>query len=98
MAAVSTSIKIDPVLKVRAQDVLGRMGLTLNGGINLFLHQVVNENGIPFRPHVGVSVSPSGDPYFDDPVNVARIKAEMEARRLGKAGITKSLEELEAME
>lgn len=49
MAAVSTSIKIDPALKKESQALFESFGLSLSGAINLFLRQAVREQAIPFR-------------------------------------------------
>lgn len=49
MPAVSTNIKIDPTLKQEAQVLLESFGLNLSTAVNMFLHQVVREQAIPFR-------------------------------------------------
>ena len=49
MAAVSTSIKIDPALKVESQALFESFGLSLSSAINMFLRQAVREQAIPFR-------------------------------------------------
>ena len=42
--------RIDSSIKLEAQALLGRFGLTMSEAIRLFLHQVVIEQGIPFKP------------------------------------------------
>lgn len=49
MAAVSTNIKIDPVLKQQSQELFESLGLSLSSAINMFLRQSVREQAIPFR-------------------------------------------------
>ena len=49
MAAVSTNIKIDPVLKRESQELFESLGLSLSSAINIFLRQSVREQAIPFR-------------------------------------------------
>ncbi len=49
MAAVSTNIKIDPVLKQESQELFESFGLSLSSAINMFLRQAVREQAIPFR-------------------------------------------------
>lgn len=44
------NIRIEKKTKDKAQKTLESMGLDLSSGIKLFLNQVVNENGIPFKP------------------------------------------------
>lgn len=48
MAAVSTNIKIDPVLKQQSQELFESFGLSLSSAINMFLRQSVREQAIPF--------------------------------------------------
>lgn len=49
MAAVSTNIKIDRVLKRESQELFESLGLSLSSAINIFLRQAVREQAIPFR-------------------------------------------------
>lgn len=49
MAAVSTNIKIDPVLKQQSKELFESLGLSLSSAINMFLRQSVREQAIPFR-------------------------------------------------
>ena len=49
MTPVSTNIKIDPELKEQSQQLFESLGLSLSAAINLFLHQAVREQAIPFR-------------------------------------------------
>ncbi len=49
MAAISTNIKIDPVLKQESQALFESFGLSLSTAVNMFLRQAVREQAIPFR-------------------------------------------------
>lgn len=98
MATRNTSINLDPVVKEQAQAIFTKLGLSFNGAINLFLHQVINDNGIPFQPHIREEISPSRDPYFDDPRNVSELRQALYEYRKHKNRVAKTLEELEAME
>ncbi len=49
MAAISTNIKIDPVLKQESQALFESLGLNLSTAVNMFLRQAVREQAIPFR-------------------------------------------------
>ena len=40
--------RVDPVLKEQVEQVLSKLGIPMANAINLFLHQVVLHNGIPF--------------------------------------------------
>ena len=52
MAAVSTNIKIDPEIKVQAQELFAELGMNLSTAVNMFLRQAVRARGIPFRVSV----------------------------------------------
>jgi len=47
----TTSIytRIEPELKEKVEQVLSRLGLPMASAINLFLHQIVIQNGLPFE-------------------------------------------------
>lgn len=49
MTAVSTNIKIDPILKRESQALFESFGLSLSTAVNMFLRQAVREQAIPFR-------------------------------------------------
>lgn len=49
MTAVSTNIKIDPILKQESQALFESFGLSLSTAVNMFLRQAVREQAIPFR-------------------------------------------------
>jgi len=40
--------RVDPELKEQVEQVLIRLGLPMASAINLYLHQIVMHNGIPF--------------------------------------------------
>ena len=48
MAITRTNISIDEEVKEEASAVLKEMGLSLSGGIDLFLRAVVREKELPF--------------------------------------------------
>ncbi len=41
--------RIDATLKIEAQTLLNRLGLSMSDAIRLFIHQVVEEKGLPFQ-------------------------------------------------
>lgn len=45
--------RIDKSVKVRAERIFSRLGLTLNDGIRMFVNQVTIDRGMPFRPLIG---------------------------------------------
>lgn len=64
MTAVSTNIKIDPVVKQRAQVLFDSLGMNLSTAVNIFLKQSIREQAIPFR---------IGDPFYS-PANMEYLR------------------------
>ena len=50
MSNVTVQARITPELKEEADAVLGALGLSTADAIRIFLQQVVNTGGLPFRP------------------------------------------------
>lgn len=50
----TTTIRIDPEVKERANEVLGELGLSLSAAVNVFLRAVVREGGMPFDMKVAM--------------------------------------------
>ena len=44
------NIRIEEDLKKKATKALASMGLDMSSAVKLFLHQTVQENGLPFHP------------------------------------------------
>jgi addiction module antitoxin, relB/dinJ family len=47
MSMPTTTMRIDPELKDKANKVLGELGLSLSGAVIIFLKAVVCEQGLP---------------------------------------------------
>ncbi len=45
--------RIDSDVRQNAENILNSMGLSLNDGIRMFLHQLINDRAMPFRPSAG---------------------------------------------
>ena len=43
------NIRIDPEIKARAERLFSSFGITITDAINIFLHQSLIENGLPFE-------------------------------------------------
>ena len=54
MENITVQSRITPELKEKAEDILNAMGLKTSEAIRLFLQQVVNSEGLPFRPSIKV--------------------------------------------
>ena len=44
------NIRIEEKIKSQATKTLAKLGLDMSSAVKLFLHQVVNEQGLPFAP------------------------------------------------
>lgn len=84
----NVTIRIDDNLKEQSQELLQKMGLTLNAGINMFLSQLCIDKGLPFQPHT--------DPFYSLE-NQKWILESIEQLKQGKV-IVKTLDELREYE
>ena len=59
----TTTMRIDPKLKERANEVFDDLGLNMSTAVNMFLKAVVREQGMPLNLHTGTGENPqdSGD-------------------------------------
>ena len=39
---------VDPTVKKQAEEILGQLGISMSNAIDMFLRQIVMQNGIPF--------------------------------------------------
>ena len=93
MSSVNMSIRTDSELKAQAEEVLSKLGMTMNGAINMFLNQIVRDRAVP----LSLSLSSEKSLYADllkariDRANGAEyvpadvVLAEMEAAIRGVA-------------
>ena len=61
MASINMSIRTDSELKAQAEAVLSQLGMTMNGTINMFLHQIVRDQAVP----LSLSLNPESSVYAD---------------------------------
>jgi len=47
-ASTNINIRVDTVIKNKAQDVFAALGLDISSAVNIFLRQAIRKNGIPF--------------------------------------------------
>ncbi|MBQ3426761.1 MAG: type II toxin-antitoxin system RelB/DinJ family antitoxin [Clostridia bacterium] len=48
MATIPTTIRIDKDVKAEASELLKELGLDMSTAVNMFLHQLILRNGLPF--------------------------------------------------
>ncbi len=65
----TVNVRIEEKTKKAASKALKSIGLDLSAGIKMFLHQVVTEQGLPFRPTKTPLVSRAQlDAEFDEAI------------------------------
>lgn len=42
--------RIDAAVRKNAENVLNRLGLSMNDAIRIFINQIIEDQGLPFRP------------------------------------------------
>lgn len=78
-------IRIDDKLRDEAQQIANDMGMDITTAVRVFLKQMVNDRGFPFRPDL--------DPFYG-PSNQKALKASIAQLREGEL-ISKTLDELQ---
>jgi DNA-damage-inducible protein J len=68
--------RVDSNLKIEAQALLERLGLTMSDAIRLFLHQVVIEKGLPFQVKLNTKQALEHDRWFREQVTAALSEAD----------------------
>jgi len=49
MKTANYNIRLDPVIKTKAEETFGEFGLNLSEAINVFLHMSIKRHGFPFE-------------------------------------------------
>ncbi len=47
------SIRIEPRTKSQAEKIFKKLGITMTEAVNMLFRQTINDNALPFRPHIG---------------------------------------------
>lgn len=68
--------RIDSDIKLEAQALLQKLGLTMSDAIRLFLHQVVIEKGLPFQAKLSAEMADEHDRWFRSQVKSALVEAD----------------------
>ncbi len=68
--------RINSVIKLEAQALLEKFGLTMSEAIRLFLHQVVIEKGLPFQVKLPTDAAQEHDRWFRSQVEAALKEAD----------------------
>ena len=84
------NIRIDDVLKEKAELLFEDLGLNMTTAFNIFIRQSIRQGGIPFE------ITTNVDPFFSE-ANMRVLKESIKEANEGKF-ISKSMEELKALE
>jgi DNA-damage-inducible protein J len=100
------TIRIDKTVKAEAENLFAELGLNMSTAFNLFVRQTLRQRKIPFEiaagekrhPVTGFVIPPGeeNDPFWSDS-NQRALQQSIEQAEAGKV-VTKTMEELEAME
>lgn len=88
MATTNVSFRMDADLKSDFEKICNDMGMNLTTAFTIFAKQVLREHGLPFRV--------SADPFYSANNQAALQKSMTQLQQ--KNVVTKTLEELQAME
>ncbi len=84
MPTTPTQIRIDTELKQEAVDLFDQLGLDLSTAVNIFLHQCILHDGLPFQVN-------------RTPLSRATLAAIAEAEKLSKDPTAPSYDSMEAL-
>lgn len=88
MAQSLVNIRIDENVKKKMEKLCNELGITVSAAFNIFARKMIRENGIPFDV--------SADPFYSES-NMIALDQSIKELEDGKT-VTKTLQELEAME
>lgn len=72
MAKVSTTIRTDQDAKKQVQQIFSSLGMDMSTAVNIFFHQVIRNNGLPFE----VVMDTPNDETLEAIKEVQRMKAD----------------------
>lgn len=81
MAETVIRSRINSEVKLEAQALLDKFGLTMSEAIRLFLHQVVIEKGLPFQVKLPIDAAQAHDRWFRGQVEDALKEADDKATK-----------------
>ena len=85
MASINMSVRVDSELKAQSEEFLAKLGMTMNGAINMFLNQIVRDRAVP------LSLS------LDREEDIAQILTRRRAARLAGAEYLSNEEVLDSL-
>jgi len=90
------NIKIDDDVKSKSEALFKRMGLTMSAAVTMFLHQAINQHGLPFAVRdVGYSANENRvDEIVQNQLREASRYAREHQSRLTHAQVFSGLQEI----
>ena len=89
MATTSITIRMDAELKKQAETLFEELGMNMTTAFTVFTKAAVRKQRIPFELDV--------DPFYSE-ANMAELRRRVKEMDAGINVVTKTMEELEAME
>ncbi len=65
MSSVNLNIRTEKDVKVISEKIFGALGLNMTTAVNMFLRQVIQENGLPFEVKLNAPIKISPDEIED---------------------------------
>ena len=95
MKVTNITIRIDPDIKVEAETLFNKLGMSMSGAVNIFLRQAIRLQAIPFEIK-----AKTPDEEYDEYFTPAVVKEILESAERIKNGeyISFTIDELIAME
>ena len=92
MAVKSANViaRVEPEIKEKAEDIMGRLGIPASTAINMFYRQIILWNGMPFRPTIPIDHHLSMDTMTKEEFDL-RMK---EGLRQAKSGQSSPVDEV----
>jgi len=80
-------VRVNDELRSKASEISKSLGIDLTTAVRMFLQQMINERGLPFKPKL--------DPFYSN-VNQARLLQSIESLNNGNT-VTKTIAELKEL-
>ena len=90
------NIKVEDEIKVKSEALFKRLGLTMSAAITMFLHQAINQHGLPFQVRDAgyVSEENSERAYFENQLRDASSFARSHKARISHDEMFAGLQEI----
>ena len=88
------NVKVEDEVKVKSEALFKRMGLTMSAAITMFLHQAINQHGLPFIVRDAGYVSEGDGEYLHNQLREASRYAREHGARMSHESLFAGLQEI----